>query len=191
MFNFQKGITPIISIIIIIAVIAGAIVAWQYLETKKQVSPTAGEQKGKELVGEEEEQFADWKTYRNEDLGFELKYPQIWIMEVKNNPPKPVDCLQRLYFRRVAGSADIDVLVFSNSSKLSLKDWIDRDGVEGPYENYVFNEISAFKSDQENVSSYFIFVARGNYVFMFDIVKSDEQTTIVHNQILSTFKFIE
>ncbi len=59
-----------ILIIILVAVIACAgILAWQYFGIPE-----------KRETGNE---TADWKTYRNEEYGYELKYPKDWTTEEK------------------------------------------------------------------------------------------------------------
>ena len=65
----NKGIsTPIgIIIIVLVALMAGGIIFWQYFGLEK-----------KEIKAPEEkiiDETADWQTYRNEEYGFEIKYP--------------------------------------------------------------------------------------------------------------------
>jgi len=66
----NKGIsTPIgIIIIVLVALMAGGIIFWQYFGLEK-----------KEIKAPEEkiiDETADWQTYRNEEYGFEIKYPE-------------------------------------------------------------------------------------------------------------------
>ncbi|PIV42931.1 MAG: hypothetical protein COS26_01450 [Candidatus Nealsonbacteria bacterium CG02_land_8_20_14_3_00_40_11] len=53
-----------ITITLIIVVLAGGIFAWQYFGAP-----------GEKVKNE----TADWQTYRNEEFGFEIKYPKDWI----------------------------------------------------------------------------------------------------------------
>jgi len=76
--NNQKGLAPIIIVLIAIAIIAGGILTWQYLRVPEE------EAKVPEEVPEEaaEDEAADWKTYRNKSHGFEIDYPvKNWIFE--------------------------------------------------------------------------------------------------------------
>ncbi|MFH1657236.1 MAG: hypothetical protein ABH919_02105 [bacterium] len=77
MFKYlNKGIsTPIaIAVILLLAIIVGGIMLWQYSEIEK-----AGLI---ELESSEENETANWKTYRNEEYGFE--YPKDFKIEVDN-----------------------------------------------------------------------------------------------------------
>ena len=63
--NNQKGLAPIIIVLIAIAIIAGGILAWQYLRVPEE-----------EAAGEAtKDETADWKTYRNDMWKFEIDYP--------------------------------------------------------------------------------------------------------------------
>ena len=71
----------IILLIIVIGggAVIGGIFAWRYWQTLKQeVEPAEEEEPGVEVP-------ADWKTYRNEEWGFEVKYPENWKL-VSNAP---------------------------------------------------------------------------------------------------------
>jgi hypothetical protein len=140
----------------------------------------------------ETDETANWKTYRNEEYEFEIKYPEKWLVEVKDNPPKPLGCIQRTYLRKDIGSANIDILIFANFSKFSIREWLSQQGTEDSFEDTSLNAISALKSDKSDSSSYFIYMANENYIYMIDVVKfSDKVIVDTYNQILSTFKFIE
>ncbi len=113
----------IIGIIILIALVGG-VVLWQQKnnqentkqQTKKEVVEKTQEQKTTEkqettkeqsnnqnqviegeLKLEEKIDTSDWKTYRNEELGFEVKYPKGWKVGKFKSPtkfdaPTPIDC---------------------------------------------------------------------------------------------------
>lgn len=64
-------------IIIILAIIVGVGVLWYAKRPEKPYQP----------VEVKKSETADWKTYKNEKYGFEIKYPKDWTIkeEVKNN----------------------------------------------------------------------------------------------------------
>jgi hypothetical protein len=61
-------------IVIILILVGGGIFTWQYFETpKEEVEP-------EKKVSEESvtDETVNWKTYRNEEYRFEIKYPRDW-----------------------------------------------------------------------------------------------------------------
>lgn len=68
----NKAISFPVAIIIIIvcAVLAGGLVVWQYLGVPEKV-----------LEPVSSSETADWKTYRDKECGFELKYPPDWYVK--------------------------------------------------------------------------------------------------------------
>ena len=65
--------TPIAITIIICAVLVGGLIVWQYLEMPKEVEKIPEEKTPEEVLLEDE--TTDWKTYKDEKYGFELRYP--------------------------------------------------------------------------------------------------------------------
>lgn len=63
----NQAFSKIWILVIIVIILAGGILVWQYLRVPKEEGRVP-----EELVKEE---IADWKTYRNEKMGFEIKYP--------------------------------------------------------------------------------------------------------------------
>ena len=58
--NNQKGIAPIIVILVLVASICGGYFSWQYFGDSKEV----------------EDETADWNVFKNETFGYEIKYPE-------------------------------------------------------------------------------------------------------------------
>ena len=184
----KKGIVPIVIILIIVGALiaAGGVWYWQSQKVKPVESQKVEPVENQKVKDE----TANWKTYRNEKYGFEVKYPEKWLLQVRDNPPQPPDCIQRTYLRKDITSANIDILIFANPSKIPIKEWLSQQGDEGPFENASLNTIFALKSNKSDSSSYFLYLANGNYVYMIDIVKSSDKAIVdIQNRILSTFKF--
>ena len=78
----KKIPTPIAIIVVVLCVIiVGGFITWQYFGI-----PEEGEKISEEITLEDE--TADWKTYRNEEYGFEMKYPKSWyVYTPKQEPP--------------------------------------------------------------------------------------------------------
>jgi len=101
-----------ILIVLILAVIVGGGILW--CVKKQEVSlPEFPETKKPEKVVEDE--TADWETYRNEEYGFEIKYPKDWrgdfeTMTFRSGTPESKSFLMFMIetgegFRRYVGGA--------------------------------------------------------------------------------------
>lgn len=79
--KFNKGISTLIGILIIVvfALIVGGVLVWQYLGVQKEELKLA-EIKVPEKTTTDE--TAGRKIYRNEEYGFEVKYPRDTLVEV-------------------------------------------------------------------------------------------------------------
>ena len=103
-----------------------------------------------------EDETADWKTYRNEEHGFEIKYPTFfsdvteinkgwWIglPDLRNfNFFYCYDCekMEEQIFTNIC-SYSITVTPFDNSSNLSFEDWFNKYSKHFGYSNQVKEEI--------------------------------------------------
>ena len=91
MIKLNQGVSTPLAIVIVIVLavlLVGGVLAYQYWWAAKE-----GETIPSETEGTKDE-TADWKTYRNEEYGFEIKYPQNFGLETKEgivhlSPPEP------------------------------------------------------------------------------------------------------
>ena len=73
---YKKISFPIaITIIIVLAVLVSGLIFWQLLEISEEKGTV-------ETILEDE--TADWKTYRNEEIGVEFKYPTVFKYSSEN-----------------------------------------------------------------------------------------------------------
>jgi hypothetical protein len=191
---FSKIWVPIILIILF----AGGISAWQYF--------AAPEEKAEEA----ENKTANWKTYRNEDFGFEIKYPAIEGVKIKENVAKAGRFQDKVY------SAEITTLVsdrpFSEIEKdgfrvvISVGDYNFRPCIYTDEYTKLINgieeinlqsiEFEKAKTRNEGWEGYDVqFCGIKNdityRVNVFDYNSFHNQSSSLVDQILSTFRFLE
>jgi len=78
----NQAFSKIWVVIILIILITGGIFAWQYFGAPEETKVLE-----KEAVKDEtKDETADWKTYRNEEYGFEVKYPGDWQLDLRGAP---------------------------------------------------------------------------------------------------------
>jgi len=76
----QKAFSKIWILVVVTAIAAGGVLAWQYLLLPEKETKVPEQEEVE--VPEQEEVIEDgtvnWKTYRNEEYGYEIKYPGNW-----------------------------------------------------------------------------------------------------------------
>jgi ASC-1-like (ASCH) protein len=180
--------------VILSTFVVGGILSWQYFEVKKE------EVKAPEGVVKDE--TADWKIYRNEGYGFEVKYPKEW--EIDRDVSFAVDFRhQDMEENYACISIRFEKFLGSNIKKhLEVQD--------GQYalskikcleeEKFTLVNIGGIEAFEcEDLSDPFpntaILVSNNNFIY--HIEKIDTQicrnfdTEKIFKQILSTFRFIE
>ena len=158
--------------------------------------------------GTEKIDISTWKIYRNEEYGFEVRYPNDWEFEFTSTPPTvpPSEAVIRFIkqSRLDEYPVVVDIIVEPNPSGEIptigwYKDWVKQipAGINlnnVKLEEIVFKELPALKANNE------IFFAKGKYMYQatwgvidFGNASREFRQTIeeIFNQILSTFKFIE
>ena len=166
------------------------------------------------VSGMEEIDTSIWQTYRNEEYGFEVRYPSNWelseseLRDVVNigNPlhgnrwyaidifilPNPENLSADRYAKKITGESHDAVVKNGIGVDLSLiKDYPISIGQVSGYELY-----NVFQYDQR---SEFIYITNKNYAYQiaFPIAQENPnlsnpvENNLISHQILSTFKFIE
>jgi len=182
----QKSNMPAWAIVLItvltIAVLGGGgYAAYQYYSTPEPV-PVSGNE-------EPTDPTADWKTYRNEEYGFEVKYPEGWSYEKKGLPLgkstqfTDINGEHVLSINNPIREIGYENLSLVENSKIRIPNTdeyfdktIYKSGIEGEGLILVLWNLENFKLSGEISISY----------------KGENDPNIkILDQILSTFKFIE
>ncbi len=82
----NQAFSKIWIVVVAVALLAGGVLAWQYLDKPKEEVEAP-------KVEAPKNETADWKTYRNEEFGFEIKIPEKWFVEGKTIFHKKGGCV--------------------------------------------------------------------------------------------------
>ncbi len=210
MKNFiNKGISTLLAIGIILAlsVLVGGFI-WQYPEIQ-------------DVLEKIKDGTADWKTYRNERVKYEIKYPSDWFLKEEYRLECGFEgCLENILIENikekviVAGGGPLTengssfkILILENSrNALSIEDWIK----QGYYSS---NEDIAERLKQERLNKVTIrkignldlkvwmggpasieFIKGNKFYRLYGVSGSTSQFNKdleIFNQILSTFRFLD
>jgi hypothetical protein len=166
----------LVPVIVVIGVIALGFIAWG---AYKLLKPTPVE-----------DEFENWNIYRNEEYGFEIKFPNNWAYHVNDYETQQLICF---YPGKYPGdcpgilsvSWNIDFQErYTKTKQLFEKDYdviesiISIDDTEGKL--LTIKDTTGFSKS--------VFFEKENYIYNFAIIVEEE---FLFNQILSTFKFIE
>ncbi len=199
----SKGISTPIGILIIVLTVflAGGIMAWQHQQYKSLEVEVI---EVKTLKKEVKDETADWKTYRNEEYGFEVKYPSnLRLGKIYYNSD-----VAPIYF----GNDDLFIVGFDygcpvkngsliyvlsvrvalNSSQISLDEWIMKDNSlmwddisRQELEDFYLSGIKGLKLKKARVSYYVahtilyvdaVYLSKDSKVYMLTSARMDKSS---------------
>ena len=147
---------------------------------------------------------ADWKTYRNDQYGFEIQYPQDWWME------EQINIITFQGHSSGPSQFALDISIESNPNKLSSKDFT-LERLKEPEMGSGFNEftpeevqlfnngkelelggLTAFQLKEDNYEH--IYLAKDYNIIKFYFPNTEKNITELEdpkvvNTVISTFKF--
>jgi hypothetical protein len=195
-----------ILIIIILAVIVGGEALWYVKRPEKLYQPP--EIKKSEM--------ADWKTYRNEEYGFEMKYPEDWLVQdsVFVDPvnrqdfiSKGIEPLTGAKFTSLDNPVQtVSATVYNNSNNYNLDEWLRIYQETSPVGPSFLGQIDEFTIDEnKGTKGWFgccmtykqtAFLTKGNKTYQIEGGTRNLETgtydyETIFNQMLSSFRFNE
>lgn len=126
-----------------------------------------------------------WQTYRNDELGFELKYPESW--QAKQTTA------QKVLIGNVDGDNSQQLLIEridENEANVSLDEWINERTVEEAPQKINFGNTNGYRVDEGNFSHLY-FMDKNRTVFVAFFQRNSSGDLTVLDQILSTFRFVD
>ena len=159
------------------------------------------------ISGDDEDIFSDWEVYRNEEFGFEVKYPEDWERNFKNTYSSFQGSAlmeNSVAFRPIDDRSNVNFEVAFSNLPIENNDYCLNDKEETIYINSVKVVKCELSLDPDNYKDEPVFGYEGNlgtkvflskdsshnYVIYFKDETIVEYKTVL-NQILSTFRFIE
>lgn len=167
--------------------------------------------------GESDSETADWKIYKNEEYGFELKYPKDWIVDEPGIKPSDryvrfvdinkINKLKESYENGVANifvdGGNFFIYIGDNSEGVSLDSWAEREKKEREGEGYSVSKKETFLnnkplieltlSKKDPVSWRIFYVENGSNVYALYLYPlfgdNFEEYKEILEKMLSTFKF--
>jgi len=187
-FKKQLGFVLPLAILIVVVLIVAGVVGYYFYKTSQ-------EQKEAEVPKPEQEidETADWKTYRNDRYGYEVKYPNNWKVQEGGAPRSPTFSYH--WNENIYCQFDIVVTPVDYGGEIA---WYK----ENDYKEtkYGIGGISAIRFNKSQVGKNSepldaIFFDKNSNYYRISLRTSTNKYEVgcndVFNQILSTFKFIE
>ena len=198
--NRQKGLAPILIVILIALAIGG------YLIYQKQFKVVPALQQTVQPSPVDE--TANWKTYTSSSYSFSLKYPNDWIIGERKS--SVASKYLNLYLRPNSLSVgDLEygaISVVVEKSELNLEDFVntlcgtvsDRCDNSKKTTDVKFNNLAAKKVSpiEGALPIEVIMFKKDGYVFQFNMIldsnaNPDQQNLMIRDKILSAFKFTQ
>jgi len=192
----KKQFTITISIVVVIlAAVGGAV--WYAQSYKQSQNPPVAENEPEQTASSTTEDIdtSDWLTYRNEEYGFEVRYPETWVLQ-NTQSGIYIKYQKEWEFGMEEGFSAFGVSVIKENLQEFIESYKSDFLNEKPLtriinkEVYILANIPATKltsNNAEGINGNFIFAVYNgkNYLITFD--ENEER----HKEIISTFKFIE
>lgn len=189
----QKAFSKIWILIVVAAIAAGGFLAWQYARLPEgEISPLT-----KPLKPVPQNDTTNWKSYRNEKYGFEVKYPEEWSIDVGDAMSDAIHWTAPDKGWEVPWVMD---LMVSERNGKTANEWIQK---EDPRRYIIIKEIEiegdkgVIVRDAFTMGSdyHIVFFPEKEYMYSIGIASNPPKIpgnpVVLLEQILSTFRFLE
>lgn len=200
----KKGNIAVIALIVVIVATTAGVIGWLF--AKKIPAPITNSQQSKQQVQSSlKDEVAGLQTYRNAEIGFEIKYPKDWSFGKNGDmfkPNSPKNCGPNLDPQNPEPMCldGIGFVLYKNNEKVSLEKLFEIEGwKEGQnyknFKEYKKNGVSGYTMtavsdyDGSETESFWATLENGDYINISgSYLVGDEKN--VFNQMISTFKAI-
>ena len=203
-----KFIILIFSFAAISAAVSGcSLKFWQ-----KPINPPVTKNEGDATATSTEEiDVSDWLTYRNEEYGFEVRYPREWIVDQKKNFVCLTRKIENVDVEKITRPCHVSVNIYSslenlaeelgvdeNETFFSLEEWLNY-----KIKNYIFADKKIVNIDNnkgffvatgsytEGVNDKFLFIEHNSFIYELTILDQGIETSKESLSVVKSIKFIK
>ncbi|MFH1648470.1 MAG: PsbP-related protein [Patescibacteria group bacterium] len=180
--------------------------------TLETSSPNRVESQNKEPETiESEVNTSDWKVYKNEEYGFEVRYPKDWVLNYRDKAaardaiitltsPQTKNAIETALQNKIIEVPSADISFYVIEEKGSLYTYFENRIKMSGYnfiperKEFSFNGYDAFKIIEGGFGQYFVLYIKKNnkiYRILFENRETEKDLNSFENQIISSFKFID